>query len=191
MTFDVHEYRCNVPPRMPRHLALLPFALLALASPALAAPAPRAQDVLAALPGQVVGVSGSGDQLTLRLKSETQERALKIGDAYADGWILIGLNNSEVTLAKGAILRRIGLNPSGAVAQAVLEETPSQVRTLDGMLQTGAAANPALAAEQKETLAALDQRIAALETSTELDANETIGYLRIARATLLVSPQDQ
>lgn len=194
MSFDAPLSGCSLSLRMLRSIALPPLALLALASPAGAWAAQARVDALAALPGQVVGVSGSGDQLSLRLKSGNQERVLKIGDIYADGWILIRLSPTLATLTRLGAIRQVGLNPTGALPQAAISEAPSQVQTIGGLLGAGGGAGvedvSADAGERAETVASLDQRIAALEYSTDPDANETIGYLRIARAALIVGAQE-
>lgn len=191
MRFDAPKLTREFQPRMALRLSL-PVILLFLAIPASALAAQAAAgDSLAALPSQVVGVSGSGDQLSLRLKVGAEVRVLKIGDVYADGWTLTGLTPSEATLAKGALSRRVGLSPTSAVGQAAPADDPSQVRTVRGALRTGrgGAPSPVVASEEGQTVDELDQRIAALESSTDPDASETIGYLRIARASLIVSAQ--
>ncbi|MDB5438327.1 MAG: hypothetical protein JWM33_754 [Caulobacteraceae bacterium] len=96
--------------------ALAAIALsLAFAARAGAASAPaQGPD---ALPGLVVGVVGSGDQLSLQIKAdESGRRALRIGDAFQDGWSLSALTPSTATLTKAGESRVVGLNPTGAVA---------------------------------------------------------------------------
>lgn len=77
------------------------------------------------LPGVVVGVVGSGDELSLRLTIDGAARTLKVGEIYQDGWRLQSLSAAEAVLTKDGETRRIGLNPAGALAQA--PGAPSQV----------------------------------------------------------------
>ena len=88
---------------------------LAATGPAGAAsPPPQGAD---ALPGVVVGVLGSGDQLALQIKADDAgRRVLRIGDSFREGWVLSALTASTATLTKDGQSRTVGLNPTGAVA---------------------------------------------------------------------------
>ena len=46
---------------------------------------------------------------------ESGRRALRIGDAFQDGWSLSALTPSTATLTKAGESRVVGLNPTGAV----------------------------------------------------------------------------
>ncbi|MDB5437976.1 MAG: hypothetical protein JWM33_403 [Caulobacteraceae bacterium] len=76
---------------------------------------------------QAAGVLGSGDQLALRLVENGQERTLKPGDDYADGWKLDALTATSATLTKDGQRQEVGLNPTGALAQTASAAPPSQV----------------------------------------------------------------
>ncbi|MDB5439534.1 MAG: hypothetical protein JWM33_1961 [Caulobacteraceae bacterium] len=166
----------------------LPLALVALLI--LAAPA-WAQDALAALPGQVIGVSGSGDQLSLRLKSGEGERVLKIGEVFEDGWTLSALTATDATLTKTGQNRRIGLGLAGDSPKAP-QNAPSQVTAVTGLLGAGGAAaeveaDPA--AVRAETLAALDQRISDLRAALPPgQSSSALDYVTAERAKLLNPP---
>lgn len=85
---------------------------------------PSAPERLAAQAG---GVVGSGDQLALRVKEDSQERTIKPGDDYADGWKLQALTPTKATLTKDGVSREVGLNPTGALANNAPAAPPSQV----------------------------------------------------------------
>ncbi|MDB5440522.1 MAG: hypothetical protein JWM33_2949 [Caulobacteraceae bacterium] len=93
---------------------------------AAAAPAPSGPD---ALPAQVAGVIGSGDQLSLQLRAtaDAPARIVHLGEAAIDGWALTGLTDTVATLAKDGQTRAIGLNPTGALASKAPAAPPSQV----------------------------------------------------------------
>ncbi|MDB5438343.1 MAG: hypothetical protein JWM33_770 [Caulobacteraceae bacterium] len=117
---------------------------------AAAAPAPSGPD---ALPAQVAGVIGSGDQLSLQLRATegAPARIVHPGEEAIDGWTLSGLTNTVATLSKGDQSRTIGLNPTGAVAVARPFAPPSTVRvTIDGLTPEMAAI---LALSDEELLA--------------------------------------
>lgn len=108
-----------------RPLRLALSLLLLLAAPALAA-APSAID---RLPSLVVGVTGSGDDLRLQIIDGEARRSLKVGDLYADGWTLQAIDPTQATLTRDAERRTVGLNPTGALAQARSNDPPSTVTT--------------------------------------------------------------
>lgn len=84
------------------------------------------------LPGEVIGVTGSGDKLTLELRHEGGPISLKPGDVYKDGWTLQALTPTQATLSKAGVQQTVGLNPSGVVAPQPGEAAaPSQV-TVNG-----------------------------------------------------------
>ncbi|MDB5437980.1 MAG: hypothetical protein JWM33_407 [Caulobacteraceae bacterium] len=121
--------RAVTPSRHRARLAALGLAGL-LCAGALAAYAaePSAPERLAA---QAAGVVGSGDQLALQLKDNNQERTIRPGDVYADGWKLDALTPTSATLVKDGERREVGLNPTGALASKAPAAPPSQV-TLAG-----------------------------------------------------------
>lgn len=80
----------------------------------------------------VAGVVGSGDQLQLKLKAGEATRILEVGGEYAEGWRLMSLTPSEVILVKDGTIQKIGLNPTGAIAQAKGDEPPTTVKTVGG-----------------------------------------------------------
>ncbi|MDB5439942.1 MAG: hypothetical protein JWM33_2369 [Caulobacteraceae bacterium] len=83
---------------------------------------------LAQLPSEVRGVVGSGDQLSLQLKTGAGlDHTLKVGEVYGDGWTLTGLTPVEATLAKDGATRQVGLNPTGALAGNAPVAPPSTV----------------------------------------------------------------
>ncbi|MDB5439780.1 MAG: hypothetical protein JWM33_2207 [Caulobacteraceae bacterium] len=99
------------------------------------------------LPSEVKGVVGSGNQLSLKLKTPGGERTLRIGEAYGEGWTLEALTPSKAILTKDGVTREIGLNPTGAVASDKPDAPPSKV-TMIGLPDEGAieaAVNAALA----------------------------------------------
>ncbi|MDB5438059.1 MAG: hypothetical protein JWM33_486 [Caulobacteraceae bacterium] len=79
------------------------------------------------LPGQVVGVVGSGDRLRLMINVDGANRELKIGDGVDEGWTLTALSPSSATLSRAGQTREIGLGPDGALASAESVATPSTV----------------------------------------------------------------
>lgn len=83
------------------------------------------------LPGEVRGVTGSGDSLSLQLKTaDGAERSLKPGDAYRDGWVLKALTPTAATLAREGQERQVGLNPTLAASPA--DEAATKVTVLSG-----------------------------------------------------------
>ncbi|MDB5438657.1 MAG: hypothetical protein JWM33_1084 [Caulobacteraceae bacterium] len=111
----------------PGRRAIGAFMLVAtLSGGALAAYAaePGAPERLAT---QAAGVVGSGDQLSLKLKTPQGERTLKVGEAYADGWTLRALTPTKATLDKDGTTREIGLNPTGALASTAPPDAPVSV----------------------------------------------------------------
>lgn len=84
------------------------------------------------LASQAAGVVGSGDQLSLRLRTPQGERTLQIGETFEDGWALQALTPAKATLVKDGGSREVGLNPTGAVAAAAQVGPPSLV-TMAGM----------------------------------------------------------
>lgn len=88
---------------------------------------PGAPEQLAA---QAAGVVGSGDQLSLRLKTAQGDLTLKLGEVYEDGWRLVGLTPTQATLVKDGTTREIGLNPTGQLASATPPPPPSRVTLL-------------------------------------------------------------
>ncbi|MDB5439932.1 MAG: hypothetical protein JWM33_2359 [Caulobacteraceae bacterium] len=115
---------------MTRNLPNLPLRLAGALLAGLlltAAAEPAAPD---RLPGEAVGVVGSGDQLALRLMQDRQERTLKLGDEYRDGWRLEALTPTSATLAREGQRREVGLNPTGQLAGSAPATPPSQVRVL-------------------------------------------------------------
>lgn len=89
---------------------------IAWAASAPPASTAAASNVLQRLPAEVVGVVGSGNQMTLRIRRDGVVQNLKLGDEYRDGWRLRTLTPDVATLAKGNETRRVGLNPAGALA---------------------------------------------------------------------------
>ncbi|MDB5438139.1 MAG: hypothetical protein JWM33_566 [Caulobacteraceae bacterium] len=87
----------------------------------------------ATLPGEVIGVVGSGDKLSLRIKAGKEARTLSVGDLYLDGWKLTALTDSTATLARNNEIQTVGLNPTGAVAKAKADGPASSVKTLAGL----------------------------------------------------------
>ncbi|MDB5438097.1 MAG: hypothetical protein JWM33_524, partial [Caulobacteraceae bacterium] len=83
------------------------LAIILSTDAALAAGAPGP----VALPAEVIGVVGSGDKLSLRIKAGDETRLLNIGDTYADGWALTGLSNTTATLTRNGQNQTVGLNP--------------------------------------------------------------------------------
>ncbi|MDB5438978.1 MAG: hypothetical protein JWM33_1405 [Caulobacteraceae bacterium] len=79
------------------------------------------------LAAEAAGVVGSGEQLSLKLKAQGEERTLKLGEGYADGWTLQALTPTKATLVKDGVAREVGLNPTGQVATAGLAVTPTTV----------------------------------------------------------------
>ncbi|MDB5438344.1 MAG: hypothetical protein JWM33_771, partial [Caulobacteraceae bacterium] len=127
--------------------AFILFAGLLLAA---AAPAPSGPD---ALPAQVAGVIGSGDQLSLQLRASdtAPARMVRLGDEAIDGWTLTGLTNTVATLSKDGQSRTIGLNPTGALSQRQPVGPPSTVHvTVEGLTPEMAAV---LALSDEEVLA--------------------------------------
>ncbi|MDB5441441.1 MAG: hypothetical protein JWM33_3868 [Caulobacteraceae bacterium] len=100
---------------------------LALAAALMAAGAAFGQGAPEQLAAQAAGVVGSGDQLSLRLRTPEGERVLKIGETYAEGWTLQALSPSKATLAKDGAVREVGLNPTGAVASGGAAAPASRV----------------------------------------------------------------
>ncbi|MDB5438776.1 MAG: hypothetical protein JWM33_1203, partial [Caulobacteraceae bacterium] len=85
------------------------------------------------LPGEVVGVIGSGDRLSLRIKAGQEVRTLNIGDVFEDGWALTGLTDATATLSRNGQSQTVGLNPSGRLDLPKTDEPASSVRTIGSM----------------------------------------------------------
>ncbi|MDB5440525.1 MAG: hypothetical protein JWM33_2952 [Caulobacteraceae bacterium] len=163
--------------------AILAAAALSAAAYPSDAPAPDR------LPSQVVGVTGSGDDLSLQLRDGQATRSLKVGDVYQDGWTLQTLNPTEATLVKDGQARRVGLNPTGALASAAVA-APTVVQ-LVGM---------AIPPEAQEVLALTDAEVMERLTPSArtlfqttvypgLNAAETQTLNRLrARQSLLAKP---
>lgn len=128
----------------------LAVALMGGASTAAVEPGP------ASLPGEVVGVIGSGDKLSLKIKAGEETRVLNIGDVYQDGWALTSLTGATATLARDGQTRLIGLNPSGAVA-AASSDVPAAV--VDVLQEAGRAEVCALGAKAKADFPAFQQLV--------------------------------
>lgn len=79
------------------------------------------------LPSEVRGVVGSGDQLSLELRSDGVDRVIHLGESYKDGWTLQALTPSQATLARDGQTRQVGLSPSGALAELTSPAAPSSV----------------------------------------------------------------
>lgn len=94
---------------------VFPAAIVACGLLLAAAAAPSGPD---ALPSQVAGVVGSGEELVLQLRQtgDTPPRLVHLGEDAIDGWTLSGLTATAATLGKDGQTRTIGLNPSGALA---------------------------------------------------------------------------
>ncbi|MDB5440156.1 MAG: hypothetical protein JWM33_2583 [Caulobacteraceae bacterium] len=84
----------------------------------------------ASLPGEVIGVVGSGDKLSLKIKAGETSRLLNVGDTYQNGWKLKSLTDATATLEKDGLTQTIGLNPTGSVAAVAPDEDASTVNTL-------------------------------------------------------------
>ncbi|MDB5439609.1 MAG: hypothetical protein JWM33_2036 [Caulobacteraceae bacterium] len=114
VSFKVHLFA--------RALIILPLSAGAPLGAVAAATGPDS------LPGAVVGVIGSGNELSLRLTTDGAVSTLKVGESYADGWRLQSLSAAEAVLTKGGETHRVGLNPSGALAGPMsASEPPSRV----------------------------------------------------------------
>ncbi|MDB5439740.1 MAG: hypothetical protein JWM33_2167 [Caulobacteraceae bacterium] len=106
-------------------LAILAMAIAAFGAASTARPAELAGPERLAT--DLAGVVGSGDLLSLSLKTQGYERILKIGDVYEDGWTLRALTPTKATLTKDGTEREVGLNPTGQVAAAVSTAAPTIV----------------------------------------------------------------
>ncbi|MDB5440595.1 MAG: hypothetical protein JWM33_3022 [Caulobacteraceae bacterium] len=171
--------------------AILSVGLVVAVAPA-GAPAEAAQPTGPDdLPSQVVGVVGSGDQLALRLRQGSGERLLKVGDAYADDWILTALSPTMASLSKGWLSRTIGLNPTGAVAALAGAGAPaSQVAVVgEGAIERAADASrgwvSCLAEYRAKTgqdLNALRDRTQALPVMGKDRYDQCLGYTEVMSA---------
>ncbi|MDB5440415.1 MAG: hypothetical protein JWM33_2842 [Caulobacteraceae bacterium] len=105
---------------------VFPASIVACGLFLAAAAAPSGPD---ALPSEVAGVVGSGDQLALQLRqtADTPPRLVHLGDDAIDGWTLSGLTATAATLSKDGQTRTIGLNPSGALASKAPTVAPTLV----------------------------------------------------------------
>ncbi|MDB5439499.1 MAG: hypothetical protein JWM33_1926 [Caulobacteraceae bacterium] len=138
------------------------------AAPAARPPTPTGPD---ALPAQVTGVIGSGNQLSLQLKpvGNADARTLKPGDTFEDGWVLTALTPSAATLSKGGASRTVGLNPTGTLAGpaapggatvTVVSNLQNQVATaLQSAQAATASANAAYNAAPPEARTALEDAV--------------------------------
>ncbi|MDB5440523.1 MAG: hypothetical protein JWM33_2950 [Caulobacteraceae bacterium] len=111
-------------------VATVPLLLLAgiviSTGPALAADDPGPSS----LPGRVIGVVGSGDKLSLRIKTDEAPRTLDIGDVYQDGWRLTALTNTTATLTKDDRSEAVGLNLEGSLGPQKSADSASTVNTV-------------------------------------------------------------
>lgn len=113
--------------------ACRPMLFAGLAAILLAAKAAAASDPgPASLPGEVIGVVGSGDQLSLRIKGGEAPRTLEIGEVYQDGWTLSALTATKATLTKDGQSQTVGLNPTGVIERAKPDDPPTTVKTIGG-----------------------------------------------------------
>ncbi|MDB5440520.1 MAG: hypothetical protein JWM33_2947 [Caulobacteraceae bacterium] len=103
-------------------------SLAALALGILPARAAAPAGTLETLARDVVGVIGSGDQLSLRIKpADGPARTLKVGDLYQEGWVLKALSPTMATMTKDGQLHLVGLNPTGELAGASADAPGSLV----------------------------------------------------------------
>ncbi|MDB5437981.1 MAG: hypothetical protein JWM33_408 [Caulobacteraceae bacterium] len=135
------------PGRRRSRLAALGLAgLMSAAALTAYAAAPSGPD---ALPGEVVGVIGSGDQLSLKVAQDQKIRTVKLGAEYRDGWTLDALTTSTASLSKEGQRREIGLNPTGALASAAPGRDPSKVEIAGDTIEAHWAAETAIMNEYK------------------------------------------
>lgn len=88
--------------------------------------------ILDQLPQELVGVIGSGDQLSLEVRSSSDPapRIINIGGEYKAGWKLTALTQSQATLIKNGEVRQVGLNLNGAVLSEPMPVAASEVEVL-------------------------------------------------------------
>ncbi|MDB5440882.1 MAG: hypothetical protein JWM33_3309 [Caulobacteraceae bacterium] len=83
---------------------------------------------LSSLPGQVIGVVGSGDQLSLQIRASDRQgpRTVRPGDEYQNGWTLRAVTPTLAILSRAGETHQVGLNPAGTLA-APAAAAPSSV----------------------------------------------------------------
>ncbi|MDB5438496.1 MAG: hypothetical protein JWM33_923 [Caulobacteraceae bacterium] len=168
-----------------RVLSLAGVATATLSGGAMAAVAPGP----VALPAEVIGVVGSGDKLSLRIKAGDETRLLNIGDIYQDGWALTALTNTTATLTRNGQSQTVGLNPAGLVAQARADGPATTVRVV------GATDLVELQARQVALRQLLKEQLGAWDGTTPrlgLTLEETQRYVAYrARGVQAEARQDQ
>lgn len=116
---------------MARLWSRLVFVRIFLATAVMAPSALRGAEAgLSTLASEVSGVVGSGDKLGLKLGAGEASRVLRPGEIYGDGWVLRSVTASQATLTKGAEVRQVGLNPTGALAAGEEVAPATQVNTI-------------------------------------------------------------
>ncbi|MDB5439277.1 MAG: hypothetical protein JWM33_1704 [Caulobacteraceae bacterium] len=99
------------------------------------------------LPQEVVGVMGSGDQLSLKVAQGQVIKTVKLNEEYRDGWTLKGLTATSATLAKDGVTREVGLNPAGVLAPPPAADDPSMVLVAGDTLEARGAFEQATLAD--------------------------------------------
>ncbi|MDB5441271.1 MAG: hypothetical protein JWM33_3698, partial [Caulobacteraceae bacterium] len=79
------------------------------------------------LPQEVVGVVGSGGELSLKVAQDQTIRTIKPNEEYRDGWMLKTLTPSTATLTRAGESREVGLNPFGSLTPPPAANDPSKV----------------------------------------------------------------
>ncbi|MDB5440324.1 MAG: hypothetical protein JWM33_2751 [Caulobacteraceae bacterium] len=133
MTLRIRSLLAARPGRMRRLLGGALTGAIVLGGAALAyAAQPGAPELL---PGETIGVVGSGDHLGLQVRGEQGVRTLSPGDDYRDGWTLKAVTPTAATLTRGEETRLVGLNLTGAVGRTAQSLAPSEVNVVGGTLQ--------------------------------------------------------
>lgn len=150
-------------------LACLFVAVIVALGAGLAQAAPR--DVSDTLPGDVVGVVGSGDHLSLQIMIDQKVKTLGPDQEYRDGWILKKVTPEAATLSNGTETRVIGLNPDGRLVKP-LATAPSEVTVFGLDLRSAIAAGDV--ARIMQLRGSPMDVIAAQKALLEKDPNATI-----------------
>ncbi|MDB5441453.1 MAG: hypothetical protein JWM33_3880 [Caulobacteraceae bacterium] len=150
-----------------------------------------------ALPGLVTGVVGSGDQMALRLTpvGDAAARDLKIGDEFRNGWRLTALTPSAATLTRDGASQTVGLNPTGALADAPAATGGSTVTVVSHEPTLAEAGDPATRAKVDEAVvgarASYAQAKAAYDAATPENRAALLQAMNGAGTAMVGAENDQ